>query len=93
MTATDDERQAAIRRLSVKRELRLHVVVFVLVNVMLIIIWAATGGGYFWPIWPIGGWAIGLASHTMTVLYQRPIAEADVQAEIDRHQNDATSGG
>ena len=27
---------------------------------MLIVIWAATGAGYFWPIWPLLGWGIGL---------------------------------
>jgi class 3 adenylate cyclase len=30
---------------------------------MLIGIWAASGGGYFWPIWPILGWGIGLGCH------------------------------
>jgi hypothetical protein len=33
---------------------------FVAVNLMLIVIWAATGGGYFWPIWPLLGWGLGL---------------------------------
>jgi hypothetical protein len=33
---------------------------FVAVNLMLIVIWAATGAGYFWPIWPLLGWGIGL---------------------------------
>ena len=27
---------------------------------MLIVIWAATGAGYFWPIWPLLGWGVGL---------------------------------
>jgi hypothetical protein len=33
---------------------------FLAVNLMLIVIWAATGAGYFWPIWPILGWGLGL---------------------------------
>ena len=33
---------------------------FVLVNVLLIAIWAASGAGYFWPIWPLLGWGIGI---------------------------------
>src|SRR5919107_1933492 len=33
---------------------------FVAVNLLLIVIWAATGAGYFWPIWPLLGWGIGL---------------------------------
>ena len=36
---------------------------FVVVNVVLIGIWAATGAGYFWPIWPLLGWGLGLVSH------------------------------
>jgi hypothetical protein len=35
---------------------------FVLVNVLLIVIWAASGGGYFWPIWPLLGWGLGLVT-------------------------------
>jgi len=33
---------------------------FVAVNLLLIAIWAATGAGYFWPIWPLLGWGLGL---------------------------------
>lgn len=85
MTTLDDRRQAAISRLNAKREFRLHLAVFVLVNTMLIVIWAATGGGFFWPIWPIGGWGIGLAAHALTVYGQRAISEDDIQAEMRRH--------
>jgi hypothetical protein len=31
---------------------------FVLVSLMLVGIWALTGMGYFWPVWPIAGWGI-----------------------------------
>ena len=44
-------------------ELREHLVAFVLVNLLLIGIWAATGAGYFWPIWPLLGWGVGVLSH------------------------------
>ena len=43
-----------------RRRPRPDVVPFLLVNLMLIAIWAATGAGYFWPIWPILGWGLGL---------------------------------
>ncbi len=36
---------------------------YVLTNAMLVAIWAATGHGPFWPLYPIGGWAIGLGAH------------------------------
>jgi len=47
---------------------RIHATFYVLVNVMLIAIWAAAGGGYFWPIWPILGWGIGLGSHAAPLI-------------------------
>jgi hypothetical protein len=37
-----------------------HVRAYVGVCAMLVAIWALTGGGYFWPIWPILGWGIGV---------------------------------
>ena len=31
---------------------------------LLVTIWLlTTPGGYFWPVWPMLGWGIGLASH------------------------------
>ena len=34
---------------------------FVAVNVMLVAVWALSGGGYFWPVWPMLGWGLALA--------------------------------
>ena len=31
---------------------------FVAISLLLIVIWAATGAGYFWPAWAIGGLAL-----------------------------------
>jgi hypothetical protein len=44
-------------------DLRGQVTAFVAVNVLLVAVWAVTGAGYFWPVWPMLGWGIGLASH------------------------------
>ncbi|MDQ6914665.1 MAG: DUF1707 domain-containing protein [Actinomycetota bacterium] len=43
--------------------LRAHARAFLAVNLLLIAIWATSGAGYFWPMWPLLGWGIGLASH------------------------------
>jgi class 3 adenylate cyclase len=42
---------------------KIHLTLYVLINVLLIGIWAASGGGYFWPVWPILGWGIGVVGH------------------------------
>src|SRR3712207_7401050 len=34
------------------KSFRIHAAVFVPVVLLLIAVWALSGGGYFWPIWP-----------------------------------------
>ena len=48
-------RAARERRHEGNRE---HFRVYLAVSALLIAIWALTGAGYFWPIWPIAGWGI-----------------------------------
>jgi fatty acid desaturase len=78
-------RQAAITRLYAKRGLQAHAVTFLLVNVMLIAIWAIAGGGMFWPLFPILGWSIALAINAVGVYSVGP-REDRIQAEIRRMQ-------
>ncbi len=33
---------------------------YLAVMTLLVAIWALTGAGYFWPVWPALGWGIGL---------------------------------
>src|SRR5215207_4713489 len=43
-----------------------------LVMALLVTIWLlTTPGGYFWPVWPMLGWGIGLASHGLATLRLR----------------------
>lgn len=42
---------------------RYHAGPYLLINGMLVGIWALTGHGFFWPFFPIAGWGIGLAMH------------------------------
>ncbi|MBL0942071.1 MAG: 2TM domain-containing protein [Alphaproteobacteria bacterium] len=42
------------------RKLYSHLTVYGLVNFASILIWLMSGGGYFWPIWILVGWGIGL---------------------------------
>ena len=41
--------------------------IYAVVNIGLILIWAISGGGYFWPIWVIIGWGIGLGVHAFSL--------------------------
>ena len=33
---------------------------FLATSVLLVAIWALTGMGYFWPVWPILGWGLSV---------------------------------
>jgi class 3 adenylate cyclase len=46
-----------------RQSFKIHLTLYVLVNVFLIGIWAASGGGYFWPVWSILGWGLAVAAH------------------------------
>jgi 2TM domain len=59
-------------------------VAYVVVNAFLVLVWAVTGGGYFWPMWVMAGWGIGLVLHFWETFVRRPVTEADVDAEVDR---------
>lgn len=49
-------------------ELRTHWMVFICVNLFLTGIWFVTSRGYYWPIWPLMGWGLGLGIHTGVAL-------------------------
>jgi Domain of unknown function (DUF1707)/2TM domain len=42
---------------------RTHLVSYLAVIAGLWLIWALTGSGYPWPIWPMLGWGLGLLGH------------------------------
>jgi uncharacterized protein DUF1707/2TM domain-containing protein len=48
-----------------RKDFHAHLAPYVMVNLLLVVIWALTGAGYFWPIWPLLGWGVGLAAHAM----------------------------
>ena len=58
-------RDKAIESLKRKREFQAHLLAYVLVNAGLVTIWAVTGRGFFWPVFPMLGWGIGLAFHAV----------------------------
>ncbi len=76
-------RQRAVKRLEDKRGLAAHALAYVCVNLLLVAIWFVTGAAFFWPVFPIFGWGIGLAFHAWDVLW--PTAgEQAIQSEMER---------
>ncbi|GAA2161642.1 2TM domain-containing protein [Pedococcus bigeumensis] len=78
-----DLRQRAVRRLEAKRGLMGHALAYVMVNLLLIAIWWTTSRGFFWPVFPLFGWGIGLAFHAWDVLSPAP-GPRQIEAEMER---------
>jgi len=53
----------ARKRVEEKKGFYTHLTVYIIVNAFLIIIWALTGAGFPWFLFPMGGWGIGLIFH------------------------------
>jgi hypothetical protein len=71
-------------RLETKRRLHGDISAYIAINAFLVVIWAFTGSGYFWPAWVMAGWGVFLALAVWDVYFRRPISDADVTAEMQR---------
>jgi hypothetical protein len=83
-TTEGDLREQAIAQLKKKRDFRSHVFIYVAVNTVLVVIWAVTGAGFFWPVFPILGWGVGVAANAWDVYGRKPIGEDEIQRETER---------
>jgi hypothetical protein len=81
----DQLREMAIKRLRNKRGLQAHILAYATVNLFLVALWYfATNGGFFWPMFPISGWGIGLAFHVWDVYVPEMFSEDHVLREMAR---------
>jgi hypothetical protein len=60
-----DDRAEALQKLTQRRRLRHHIGAQVILNIFLIGVWLAAGGGYFWPVWVILGSALAIGLNAL----------------------------
>ena len=66
---TDDEfaraafREREARQIVRRRRFLLHLAVWFATNIFLVVVWALTGAGYPWFVFPIFGWGVLLVAH------------------------------
>jgi hypothetical protein len=79
-----DLRARARKRLDDRRGLSAHALAYVLVNGFLVVIWMMNGTDtFFWPVFVLLGWGIGLAFNAWDVLFPGT-SEERIRAEMDR---------
>ena len=85
MTFDDQSRRHAISRLSRKKAYRHQVINYLWVNALLIVVWALTGFGSFWPIYPIFGWGVALLIQgwQITHPHRHSFSEEEINREIE----------
>lgn len=75
----EEERAAFIAKRH--QEFREHLVAFVLVNLFLVVLNLIVSPSFFWAIFPILGWGLGLAFHAMETL---PTSGPKFEAEFQK---------
>jgi hypothetical protein len=83
-SAEDILRERALKRLKKRREFHAHLIVYVLFNSFFVGIWAITGSGFFWPMFILAGWGIGLVMNAWDVYRGEEFSESQIRAEMDR---------
>ena len=85
-TTEEDLRKEAVKSIQRKQSFKQTAFAYVVVNLLLVGIWAISGTDtYFWPVWVIGGWGIGIVFHAWdTFGRRRMLAEDQVSREMDR---------
>ena len=82
-------REQALAQLKKKRDFRAHLLAYVLVNAFFWLIWAvvltAADGPWFpWPLLPLFGWGIGFIFHAWDTYGRKPFSDAEIGREVER---------
>ncbi|HEY0903443.1 MAG TPA: 2TM domain-containing protein [Marmoricola sp.] len=83
-TSTDLLRDRAIAILKKRRDFRGHVLVYLLVNSALVVVWALTSNGFFWPVFPLVFWGIGVVMNAWDVYVVQEPDEETIAREMRR---------
>ena len=83
MSGEQELRDSAIKRIKRKKAFWGMVATYVIVNAVLVVIWAVTGAGYFWPGWVLGFWALGLVFTGISAFKRDGVSEDEIQREME----------
>tara|TARA_Y100000589_G_C26945485_1_gene544201 strand:- start:108 stop:371 length:264 start_codon:yes stop_codon:yes gene_type:complete len=82
---SDESREKALANLKHRRGLKKQLKMYVIANITLVIIWALSGQGDFWPVWSIVFWGLALIFQAWTFTFpENPITEEEISQEVKR---------
>jgi len=87
----DDFARAAFREREAKKIIRrrafwLHFALWVATNAMLVVVWAVTGAGFPWFVFPLFGWGIGVVAHGFSAFLMTDVDDVVLEREERRPQ-------
>lgn len=77
-------RDRAVKRLKKRRDFAAHLLIYTMVNTFIVVIWAVTSRGFFWPIFPIAGWGFGVVMNAWDVWHGDEFTDEEIAREIER---------
>lgn len=87
MEASEQARKQARKRVKKKKNFQKALLTYVVVNAFFVVIWALGDGGYFWPVWVIAGWGIGMVFMAWNAYGNSDeVTEADIDRELKKTQ-------
>jgi hypothetical protein len=100
MASVDERREMAIKQSKKRAAFRVHLLAYLTVNAALVVVWAVlviagvpphlTVAGhelppdFFWPVFPIVGWGIGLFFHARATFWAGRYSEDRIQREMGK---------
>ncbi|HEU0031967.1 MAG TPA: 2TM domain-containing protein [Kofleriaceae bacterium] len=86
MPTEEELEKIAKRRVQARLGFGIHASMYVMVNAGLLLIWAFTGAGYPWFVWPMLGWGVGVLAHALALWIgpDTPTEQRAVERELAR---------
>jgi hypothetical protein len=67
------------------RDFSAHLAAYLVIDLVFIAIWTMSGRGFFWPAFPLVGWAIGLSFQHFNQAVRGQIRHDHVTAAMNSH--------
>jgi hypothetical protein len=78
-------RDRALKRLKKRRDFHAHLLIYVLVNASIVIVWLFTSNGtFFWPIFIMAFWGIGVVMNAWDVYRGEDFTEDEIKREMQK---------
>lgn len=90
MPEDEELRKAAVESLHRKRAFKQYLVTYLVINAAMVVVWAVSGRGSFWPVWVFFGTTIALVFSGWNAYGSgnRPITDEHVTEEMRKFKGD-----